>query len=103
MANGAPVGLAPGEKKVTAKKGAAAKAESKTKKEPKAKNSCLCGCGGETGGRFVPGHDARYYSWARQVAEGKKVGEIEGITAKGKKDLPDAKTAKAILAEHKKH
>lgn len=35
-------------------------------KEPK---SCLCGCGGTTkGGRFLPGHDARYHSRLKREA-----------------------------------
>lgn len=34
------------------------------------KGECWCGCGGETGGRFVPGHDSRFHSLAKQVARG---------------------------------
>lgn len=34
--------------------------EPREKKEPR---QCLCGCGGMTkGGRFLPGHDARYHA-----------------------------------------
>lgn len=33
-------------------------------------NTCWCGCGGETKGRFVPGHDARFHGLAKRVARG---------------------------------
>lgn len=42
----------------------------KTEKTPKAKVACWCGCGGQTGGRFVPGHDARFHGLAKKVARG---------------------------------
>ena len=32
---------------------------------------CLCGCGGETKGRFVPGHDARVKGLLRRLDLGK--------------------------------
>ena len=35
-------------------------------------NSCYCGCGGLTKSRFVPGHDARFHSWAKAVARGER-------------------------------
>ena len=31
---------------------------------------CWCGCGGSTGGKFVPGHDSKFHSLAKQVARG---------------------------------
>ena len=31
---------------------------------------CWCGCDGATGGRFVPGHDSKFHSLAKQVARG---------------------------------
>ena len=34
------------------------------------KGTCWCGCGGSTGGKFVPGHDAKFHSLAKQVARG---------------------------------
>ena len=34
------------------------------------KGVCWCGCGGATGGRFVPGHDSKFHSLAKQVARG---------------------------------
>ena len=39
----------------------------KAKKEP---GECWCGCGGHTKSRFVPGHDSRFHSAAKQVARG---------------------------------
>lgn len=41
-----------------------------TKAKGKTKNFCWCGCGGLTNGKFVPGHDARFHSLAKQVARG---------------------------------
>ena len=32
------------------------------------KGVCWCGCGGATGGKFVPGHDSKFHSLAKQVA-----------------------------------
>ena len=32
------------------------------------KGECWCGCGGSTGGKFVPGHDSRFHSLAKQAA-----------------------------------
>ncbi len=39
---------------------------------PKAKTgSCWCGCGGTTkGGKFVPDHDSKFHSLAKQIARG---------------------------------
>lgn len=48
--------------KVTAEKAPRVRAA----KEPK---ECLCGCGGMTkGGRFLPGHDARYHAAQKKAA-----------------------------------
>ena len=50
---------------------------------------CLCGCGGVTGGNFVPGHDAKLHSRLRKVNKGEaKKSEIskdawEYIKARG--------------------
>lgn len=33
-------------------------------------NDCACGCGGKTGGRFVPGHDSKLKSAALKVLRG---------------------------------
>ena len=36
-----------------------------------ATGECWCGCGGTTrGGKFVPGHDSKFHSLAKQVARG---------------------------------
>ena len=39
---------------------------------PKAKTrECWCGCGGETkGGKFIPGHDSKFHSLAKQITRG---------------------------------
>lgn len=40
-------------------------------RKPKAGKPCECGCAEMTrGGRFIPGHDARLYAWARRVEKG---------------------------------
>lgn len=41
----------------------------KTKKG-KPTRECFCGCGGMTQSKFVPGHDARFHSWARKLVKG---------------------------------
>lgn len=50
---------------------------------------CLCGCGSTTrGGRFMPGHDARLYGFARRVESGKsKLTEIPAESRKAVQDL----------------
>lgn len=47
----------------TAGKGAIAKATTTVKK-------CACGCGDETTGFFVPGHDARFKGWLLKIERG---------------------------------
>ena len=49
---------------------AALKGEAKAAKT--GTNPCFCGCGGLTKSRFVPGHDARFHSWAKAVARGER-------------------------------
>lgn len=51
-------------------------------KEPQA---CLCGCGGSTkGGRFLPGHDARYHARVKAaMTAGKTQEEAERLASKG--------------------
>lgn len=65
-------------------------AQDKPKKERKAAavkepQACLCGCGGLTkGGRFIPGHDARYHSRIRALeAQGLSHDEAAKVAAKG--------------------
>ncbi len=54
----------------TARLSKPAKAEPKPKAE-KAGRPCDCKCGGTTkGGRFLPGHDARYHAAERRIAAG---------------------------------
>ena len=45
---------------------------SKVKKEKVEKPlvACWCGCGGQTRGKFVPGHDSRFHGNAKRVARG---------------------------------
>lgn len=61
--------------------------EAKPKAEKKAATpqDCLCGCGGQTkGGRFIPGHDARYHSRIRALeAQGLSHDEAAKVAAKG--------------------
>jgi hypothetical protein len=68
-------------------------------KEPRA---CGCGCGGATkGGRFLPGHDARFHARVKQaLAAGKTHEEAERLAAKGPLPAsllpkPEPKAAKA--------
>lgn len=49
------------------------KAKAKAEKVEKSKRPCHCGCGGETFGNFVPGHDARVYSMLKKEKAGEKV------------------------------
>ncbi len=42
----------------------------KPKAEPKQKVECLCGCGQLTGGKWFPGHDAKYHGAERKVKQG---------------------------------
>ena len=39
-------------------------------KSPSQLNTCWCGCGGATKGKFVPGHDAKFHSLAKKAARG---------------------------------
>lgn len=55
-------------KKATAK--AAPPAKAPRVKAEKVMGPCVCGCGGLTGGNFVPGHDSRVHSWQKKVAKG---------------------------------
>lgn len=70
-----------------------------TKATPKAKEprDCLCGCGGQTkGGRFIPGHDARFHSRVRALeAQGVSHDEAAKIASKGPLTGKYAKAAEA--------
>lgn len=43
----------------------------KREKTPKKVRDCVCGCGGETTGYFMPGHDARFHGWIKKLADGR--------------------------------
>lgn len=60
------------------------KAEAKPKAAKESRN-CLCGCGGATkGGRFLPGHDARFHARVKALeAQGVGHAEAEQIASKG--------------------
>ena len=65
-------------------------AQDKPKRERKAAatktpQDCMCGCGGQTkGGRFIPGHDARFHSRVRSLeAQGVSHEEAEKIASQG--------------------
>lgn len=74
-----------------AKATATAEPKPKAGKEPR---NCLCGCGGQTkGGRFLPGHDARYHARIKILtATGMSHDEAEKLASKG--PLPAKYTAK---------
>lgn len=57
-----------GLKAAKAAKAAAPKAPRVAKSKEQSK--CKCGCGGLTGGNFVPGHDARFKGWLIKIAKG---------------------------------
>ncbi len=46
-----------------------------TPKAPKTVRKCFCGCGEETMSYFVPGHDARFHGWLKQIEKGKAAPE----------------------------
>ena len=48
---------------------------------------CWCGCGGSTGGRFVPGHDSKFHSLAKQVARGLAVMPEEFVSDEAEADF----------------
>ena len=56
-------------------RGAARLGGTKKEKVPKTVRKCFCGCGEETMSYFVPGHDARFNGWLRQIEKGKATAE----------------------------
>lgn len=42
----------------------------KSARKPKTMKDCACGCGGQTGSRFLPGHDSRLRGWAIRLERG---------------------------------
>jgi hypothetical protein len=49
----------------------AVKGKARAEKPPKTVRQCACGCGGQTSGHFVPGHDSRLHGWIRKLADGR--------------------------------
>lgn len=74
----------------------------KEPKEPKVREQrpCACACGTATGGRFAPGHDARYFGWLKKIAAGTK--EFKELPKAVQKVLVDVKGVKKELAGHGK-
>jgi len=50
-------------------------------------NICWCGCGGLTGGKFVPGHDARFHGLAKRVARGEAEMPSEFVSPEAERDF----------------
>ena len=67
----------------------------------KATVPCWCGCGGTTQSRFVPGHDSRYHSSAKQVARGQADHEEE--LARLPHDEARAEFDRHVAAEKPRH
>lgn len=59
-------------------KAAAKSVSAPREKKEKTLNSCKCGCGGTTGGHFVPGHDARFKGWLLAIERGEDIVGAEG-------------------------
>ena len=77
-------------------------AAAKASREPKVReqNPCVCACGETTGGRFAPGHDARYYGWLKKIAAGTK--EFKELPKAVQKVLVDVRGVRKELAGHGK-
>jgi hypothetical protein len=64
--------------------------------------ACWCGCGGQTKGRFVPGHDARFHSLAKKVARGQEEAPESFVCDAAEEDFLKWFTAEeAVLAAKK--
>ena len=57
------------------------------KSKTKTLNTCWCGCGGTTGGRFQPGHDSKFHSLAKQVARDQAEHPTEFVNDEAKADF----------------
>jgi len=51
------------------------------------KSTCWCGCGGETGGKFVPGHDSRFHSLAKKAARDQEPYPTEFVNDEAEADF----------------
>lgn len=79
-------------------KKAAKAAKVKKVKTPRTVRNCACGCGGETTGYFVPGHDARMHGWIKKLGDGRI--DINGKDAKsGEKIIPNAVLKSLVLTK----
>lgn len=56
-------------------------------RKAKTKNPCWCGCGGLTGGKFVPGHDSKFHGLAKKVARGQEAMPAEFVHAEAEADF----------------
>jgi hypothetical protein len=72
-------------------------AKAKTPKEPKEQRPCLCACGGTTGGKFVPGHDARVKGWFKKIAAGDEEFTFNKLPKSLQKLVVDVKGVKKAL------
>lgn len=67
----------------------------KAEKAPRVMSACRCGCGGQTGGTFCPGHDARYFGWLKKVSGGTM--EFKELPKHLQKEFVDVKGVKKAL------
>ena len=73
--------------------------KAKTPKEPKEQHPCLCACGGLTGGKFVPGHDARVKGWFKKIAAGDEEFTFNKLPKSLQKLVVDVKGVKKALTK----
>lgn len=58
------------------------KTKAKREKQPVVKHACICGCGGETGSNFVPGHDSKVKSAIiKEIDRATKANETPNVDA----------------------
>lgn len=77
-----------------------AKAEAGPSKAARVAVKCRCGCGGDTKGMFCPGHDARFYGWAKKIAEGVPFEKLKNFTKAAQAELSTKAKAAAVLQSH---
>ena len=68
-------------------------------KGPKPLNNCRCGCGGQTKNQFNPGHDARFYGWARKIVND-KMSPNDVPNASARAELATKAKAAKVLENH---
>lgn len=73
----------------------------KRARKPRPLRDCTCGCGGQTAGSWVPGHDARAKGWALRIERGIcKMSDVPANERKGAQfmiDNPAPAKAKADI------